>query len=125
MLDHHLMSSSIINASGPGMFVAISNSGETDEIIKLTQIARQKGCYTVGISQDGDSTLAKLAQYPVIHHGSEDVMLRSAATTSLMAQLFTIDVLYYAYVNKNADKILNMLKESKINIQTFFRNEDE
>ncbi|MDY0393646.1 hypothetical protein RWE15_03310 [Virgibacillus halophilus] len=50
-------------------------------------------------------------------------MLRSAATTSLMAQLFTIDVLYYAYVNKNADEILDMLKESKRNVQALFRKE--
>lgn len=124
-LDHHLMSSSLINANDSCMLVAISNSGETEELIKLTQIAKQKEFHTIGISQYGDSTLAKLVDYPIIHHGGEAVMLRSAATTSLMAQLFTIDVLYYAYVNKHSDKILNMLKESKINIQTFFRKENE
>lgn len=124
MLDHHLMGSSISNASDACMFVAISNSGETNEIIKLTQIAKQKNFYTVGVSQDSDSTLVELVDYPIIHHGGEAVMLRSAATTSLMAQLFTIDVLYYAYVKKHSDKILDMLKESKINIQAFFREED-
>ena len=124
MLDHHLMSSSIVNTSEPCIFVAISNSGETNEIVKLTQIAKQKGFHTIGITQYGESTLARLVDYPIIHHGGEAVMLRSAATTSLMAQLFIIDVLYYAYVNKNADKIMNMLKESKINIQAFFRKED-
>ena len=123
MLDHHLLGSSLINAGENCLFVAISNSGETNEVIKLTQIAKQKGFHTIGISQQENSTLAKLVDDPVIHHGGEAVMLRSAATTSLVSQLFTIDVLYYAYVNKNSKKILNMLKDSKINIQTFFRKE--
>ncbi len=123
MLDHHLLSSSLINAGENCLFVAISNSGETNEVIKLTQIAKQKGFHTIGISQKENSTLAKLVDYPVIHHGGEAVMLRSAATTSLVSQLFTVDVLYFAYVNKNSKKILNMLKDSKINIQTLFRKE--
>lgn len=42
-LDHHLLGSSLINASKDCMFVAISNSGETNEAIKLTQIAKQNG----------------------------------------------------------------------------------
>ncbi|MDY0393647.1 MurR/RpiR family transcriptional regulator [Virgibacillus halophilus] len=41
-VDHHLMASAMINASGPCMFVAISNSGETKEVLKLAQIAKQK-----------------------------------------------------------------------------------
>ncbi|WP_088053559.1 MurR/RpiR family transcriptional regulator [Virgibacillus dakarensis] len=124
MLDHHLLSSSLINAGEQSLFMAISNSGETNEIIKLTQIAKQRKLHTIGISQYENSTLAKLVDYPIIHHGGEAVMLRSAATTSLISQLFTIDMLYYAYVNKNSQKILNMLKESKISIQTFFHKEN-
>ncbi|MDY0405051.1 SIS domain-containing protein [Virgibacillus sp. 179-BFC.A HS] len=104
--------------------MAISNSGETNEVIKLTEIAKQKKIRTIGISQYENSTLAKLVDYPIIHHGGEAVMLRSAATTSLISQLFTIDVLYYAFVNKNLKKVLRVLKESKINIQTFFRKEN-
>lgn len=124
MLDHHLLSSSLIGADENSLFVAISNSGETDEIIKLTQIAKQKKLHTIGISQNENSTLAGLVDLPIIHHGGEAVMLRSAATTSLISQLFTIDILYYAFVNKNLKEILDVLKESKISIQTFFRKEN-
>ncbi|MDY0393282.1 MurR/RpiR family transcriptional regulator [Virgibacillus halophilus] len=123
-LDHHLLSSALISAGEQCMFVAISNSGETNEVNKLVEIANKKKMHTVGICQYENSTLTRLVEYPIIHHGGEAVMLRSAATTSLVAQLFTIDVLYYAYVNKHAKKILNMLKESKINIQTFFRKDN-
>lgn len=124
MLDHHLLSSSLISAEGRNMFVVISNSGETNEAVKLAQIAKQKNFCTVGISQNRNSTLAKLVDLPVIHSGGEAVMLRSAATTSLISQLFTVDVLYYAYANKHSKKIMSMLKESKINIQTFFHKEN-
>jgi len=120
-LDHHLLSSALISANDHSLFVAISNSGETNEVIKLTEIAKQKHLYTIGISQNASSTLAQLVDFPIIHHGGEAVMLRSAATTSLVSQLFTIDVLYYAYVNRHSQKILQMLKDSKINIQTFFK----
>lgn len=123
MLDHHLMSSSLINRQGAAVFIAISNSGETSEILKLTEMAQQSNVPTIGISQYEGSTLVKMADCPIIHHGGEKVMLRSAATTSLMSQLFMIDVLYFAYVNKNPERVLNMLKDSKINIQSFFHKE--
>lgn len=123
-LDHHLMASSVINTNNPCILIAISNSGETKEILKLTKIAQQNKLYTVGISKDGNSSLTQLVDYPIIHHGGEEVMLRSAATTSLMAQLFIIDVLYFSFMNQNPDQTLGMLKDSKINIQTFFREED-
>ncbi|MDL5042259.1 MurR/RpiR family transcriptional regulator [Heyndrickxia coagulans] len=123
-LDHHLLGSSLINASKDSMFVAISNSGETNEAIKLTQIAKQNGLFTAGITQKRDSTLARIVDVPLIHHGGEAVLLRSAATTSLAAQLFTIDVLYFAYVARHYEEIMHRLKNSKINIQTFFRKEN-
>ncbi|AEH54378.1 MurR/RpiR family transcriptional regulator [Heyndrickxia coagulans] len=123
-LDHHLLGSSLINASKDCMFVAISNSGETNEAIKLTQIAKQNGLFTAGITQKRDSTLARIVDVPLIHHGGEAVLLRSAATTSLAAQLFTIDVLYFAYVAQHYHEIMGRLKNSKINIQTFFRKEN-
>lgn len=123
-LDHHLLGSSLINASKDSMFVAISNSGETNEAIKLTQIAKQNGLFTAGITQKRDSTLARIVDVPLIHHGGEAVLLRSAATTSLAAQLFTIDVLYFAYVAQHYHEIMGRLKNSKINIQTFFRKEN-
>lgn len=123
-LDHHLLGSSLINASKDSMFVAISNSGETNEAIKLTQIAKQNGLFTAGITQKRDSTLARIVDVPLIHHGGEAVLLRSAATTSLAAQLFTIDVLYFAYVARHYHEIMGRLKNSKINIQTFFRKEN-
>ncbi|MED4933956.1 MurR/RpiR family transcriptional regulator [Heyndrickxia coagulans] len=123
-LDHHLLGSSLINASKDSMFVAISNSGETNEAIKLTQIAKQNGLFTAGITQKRDSTLARIVDVPLIHHGGEAVLLRSAATTSLAAQLFTIDVLYFAYVARHYEDIMHRLKNSKINIQTFFRKEN-
>ncbi|MEK5340385.1 MurR/RpiR family transcriptional regulator [Weizmannia sp. FSL W8-1119] len=123
-LDHHLLGSSLINASKDCMFVAISNSGETNEAIKLTLIAKQNGLFTAGITQKRDSTLARIVDVPLIHHGGEAVLLRSAATTSLAAQLFTIDVLYFAYVARHYEEIMHRLKNSKINIQTFFRKEN-
>ncbi|WP_235801537.1 MurR/RpiR family transcriptional regulator [Heyndrickxia acidiproducens] len=124
MQDHHLLGSSLINAAEDCVFIAISDSGETIEAIKLTRMAKQKGLLTAGITQKRDSTLAGIVDYPVIHHGGEAVMLRSAATTSLAAQLFTIDVLYYAYVNQHYHEIMRRLKNSKMNIQDFFRKEN-
>lgn len=120
MLDHHLLSAALTNAVDNCIFIGISNSGETNEVTRLTEIAKQKKIFTIGISQNRNSTLSKLVDLPIIHNGGEAVMLRSSATTSLVSQLFTIDVLYFAYINKHSKKILSMLKDSKINIQTFF-----
>ncbi|WP_253693385.1 MurR/RpiR family transcriptional regulator [Weizmannia acidilactici] len=123
MQDHHLLASSLANADQNSLFIAVSNSGETIETVKLMKIAKQRGLRTVAITQKQDSTLTEMVDFAVFHHGGEAVMLRSAATTSLAAQLFTINVLYFAYVSKHYSEAVGRLKTSKSRIQTFFRKD--
>lgn len=118
--DTHLFASFLTNAGPDSLFIAVSNSGETNEVVKLTQIAKRSGLPTVGIVRDKNSTLGQLADLVIIHGGGEAVLLRSAATTSLISQLFVVNVLYYAYLCKHYETALVQLKKSKINIQSNF-----
>ncbi|WP_353949072.1 MurR/RpiR family transcriptional regulator [Sporolactobacillus sp. Y61] len=123
--DHHLLASALINADPDCMLVAISNSGETDEVIKMVRIARQNGLYTVGISHNGTNQLSEQVDLSIRHGGGEPVLLRSAATTSLIAQLFTVDVLYYVYVCRHYESALKKIGASRIIIQKMFSGNGE
>ncbi|MCI1880574.1 MAG: MurR/RpiR family transcriptional regulator [Sporolactobacillus sp.] len=120
LLDHHLLASILINAGPDVLFVAVSNSGETKEVINLVKIAQQQNLTTIGILQKGNSRLGKLVDLAIAHGGGEGVLLRSAATTSLVSQLFIIDILYCTYICRHYDAAVNKLKDSRIIIRTMF-----
>ncbi len=47
------------------LLIAISNSGETEELVNLVPVARQLGVKVVSITQSRDSTLAKLSDLTI------------------------------------------------------------
>lgn len=76
------------------VFVAISNSGETEEVIKLLPFLRDNGNVIVGITGRDDSTLAKASQYHLnIAVPEEACLLQLAPTASTTAALAMGDAL--------------------------------
>lgn len=58
--DAHQMKISASLLSSNDMFVAISNSGETSELIDAAKIARNQGAYVVVITNFEGSTITKM-----------------------------------------------------------------
>lgn len=102
-LDTHFLSTAMASQSGNLTFIGISNSGENNETLSLAKVAKKYNVNIVGITQSQTSTLAKLADHYLIHDASSESSLRLAATSSLISQLMTVDILFYSYLSKDYD----------------------
>jgi arabinose-5-phosphate isomerase len=79
------------------IFIAISNSGETDEVLKLLPFLRDNGNRIIGITGNPDSTLAKNSHYHLnIEVPEEACPLQLAPTSSTTATLVMGDALTVA-----------------------------
>ncbi|GCF94931.1 RpiR family transcriptional regulator [Enterococcus florum] len=111
--DYHHMAGMMSSVGQGSLFVGVSNSGETRETIRLAQLATERGMKVIGLTSFEDSKLAKIATYSLISDHEGENPLRAAATVSLMAQLFVVDVFFLSYAAKHYDQTIELLKNTK------------
>ncbi|GAB5052514.1 MurR/RpiR family transcriptional regulator [Pediococcus ethanolidurans] len=119
-MDTHLIATGIVKPET--VLVLVSNTGETVESQKLAEVAKEHHVPVITITHSKKSSLAKKSDIILLHDDSEEnEKLRTAATTSLMAQLYVVDLLYYSYLTLNFDSNATILKESRNVIQKHFK----
>ena len=84
------------------IIVAISYSGETEDLLKTIPIIKKLGCSVIGVSGNEKSTLAKISDYhQLIRVGKEACPLDLAPTSSATATLVWGDALAISLMSKN------------------------
>lgn len=93
------------------VFIAISNSGETSELLQLLPLIRNIGCKLAGFTGNTSSTLSKLSDI-VINTGveKEACPLNMAPTASTTAQLAMGDALAVVLISKKQFKKTDFIK---------------
>lgn len=115
-LDHHLLASALGTNEKESLFIGISNSGKTSELIALVDIAKENGIYSIGITENRASPLAEKSDTVLLTVKGEEAPLRSAATVSLISQLYVIDVLFFYYASNNYDETLRKIQQSRTTV---------
>ena len=81
--------------------VAISYSGETEDLLKTIPIIKKLGCYVIGVSGNIESTLSKISDYhQLIKVKKEACPLDLAPTSSATATLVWGDALAISLMSK-------------------------
>jgi DNA-binding MurR/RpiR family transcriptional regulator len=91
--------------------IGISNTGRTDETIQMLTVAKATGAYTVAITGNPDSPLARLAD-AVLIAASPDGYLQPADLSARHCQLFVVDLLYLLIAQSNFDRTTRFLAAS-------------
>ena len=121
-LDTHLMAAALTAQKDQAVLILISNSGEKSDALHLAALAKSLNMPVIVLTHARDSRLANLATIILQHDDStESRTLRSAATTSLIAQLYVVDLLYYAFLERHFNKNVSQLSESHQVITDFFK----
>lgn len=111
-LDTHLMAVGL--AKPNSVLIVVSDSGETKESCHITRVASSLNIPIIAITHARNSTIAKNSTVALIYDdGGESGVLRTAATTSLLAQLYVVDLLYYAYLTEDFSNNKTRLVQSK------------
>lgn len=113
MPDVHQLIASLNAAPEGTLFIGISNSGETNEVASLNQVAKNRGLKTMSITEFGVNSLSKKTDINLNTARSKEVALRSAATSSLMSQFMLVDLLFYIYVLENYDVHMEYIQNSR------------
>lgn len=113
MQDPHNMISSIVSNTQEKLFIGISNSGKTNEVLKLMNIAMQNNCTTMSITQFGKNPIQELGKIKLEHARVDGQVYRTAATVSLHVQFYVIEVLFHAYASKHFDSVINNVIASR------------
>ncbi|GEL67947.1 MurR/RpiR family transcriptional regulator [Marinilactibacillus psychrotolerans] len=119
MSDPHVLLAAMSSPKENQVFFGISNSGETKEVVKILELAKENGYKTIALTQFGKNSLSKKADISLQHVRAQEGALRSAATSSLHAQFILVDILFYVYASKNYDKIINLIRHSREQIEKY------
>lgn len=113
--DIHNAAMYIANVSENDVVFVISFSGETLETLKIIELANQKGAATISLTRYGQSAISDSADIPLFISATREVPapFRSGATSSRLAQLHMIDILFVCVVTDQYALASDYLKEIK------------
>lgn len=88
------------------LLVAISHSGETNEIIKTVQLAKQNGVDIISITKKKESSLKTISDIH-LEYFSEETLLETGSISSKLAQIFLIDLIYTQVVKEKSSEAID------------------
>lgn len=100
--DEHtmLMMASIMNEED--LVFSISHSGNTREIVKMLEIAKENKAVTICVTGDEHSPVTEIADHTV-HYVSTESLFQTGAVSTKIAQLFVIDLIYTEVIRLSMD----------------------
>ncbi|KMK75132.1 MurR/RpiR family transcriptional regulator [Alkalihalobacillus pseudalcaliphilus] len=117
--DVHVAATAIANKGPEDVIVGISFSGNTQEVTKLLEIAKENHCQTISISKYGNSSITNLADINLYITAGNESTFRSGATASRIAQLHMIDILFMCYASKEYDETIQFLDRTRKTLDSF------
>ena len=91
--------------------IGISHSGNTKDVVKALEIAKEKGATTVAITGNEDSKIIEKADISLFTFSMEEPIYGDFMEGKV-SQLFIIDLLYIGVLLKNIPIFTNYLEES-------------
>ncbi|NEW07847.1 MurR/RpiR family transcriptional regulator [Paenibacillus sp. SYP-B3998] len=110
--DPHVQLTSAVGLKPGDIVVGISYSGETKEVIRALELAKERGSMTISITKYGSSTLSRLSDIPLCTSSTENE-IRSGAMASRITQLNVIDILYLGVASRDYEHSVKHLEESR------------
>lgn len=110
--DEHLIAAALASAPPNSLFMGVSYSGNTKEVLQLFRIAKKYGVRTIGLSRFGNHKVSELADLMLYTPQAPEATLRSGASGSRLAQLVMIDILFFAYASKQYEETIVRLGQT-------------
>ena len=115
--DIHMVAMQIANANENDVVMGISFSGETEDIVRVLDMANKKGVKTISLTSYGISPVSERAMIKLFASSSKEAPFRSGAMSSRLAQLHIIDIVFMCLATQQYDKTVNYLDQTRELIQ--------
>ncbi|MGP0585837.1 MurR/RpiR family transcriptional regulator [Paenibacillus timonensis] len=110
--DEHLIAAALASAPPGALFMGVSYSGNTKEVLQLFRVAQKYGVRTIGLSRFGNHKVSELADLMLYTPQAPEATLRSGASGSRLAQLVMIDILFFAYASTQYEETIVRLGQT-------------
>ncbi|WP_085524800.1 MurR/RpiR family transcriptional regulator [Tuberibacillus sp. Marseille-P3662] len=114
LTDMHMVAMNIANVKQGDVVFGISFSGETEEVVKILELAKHRRAITMSLTSYGTTPVSKIADINLYISASQEAVFRSAATSSRLAQLHLIDILFMCVVTNQYEDSVRRLDEARI-----------
>ncbi len=111
--DVHVLTMAMSTAPKGSVFIGVSYSAATPEVLQLMKFARKNELTTVSITGFGRSNLSDMSDFNLFTSLAPEAKVRSTATSSRHSQLFLIDVLYYVYASLDVDSSMEKIMKTR------------
>ena len=100
------------NLTNEDVVIAISNTGQTEDMIQSLSLARDKGSQIISITKYSKNYIADLANSNLFF-SSVEKPVRSAAMSSRIAMLNVIDILFISLASRNYERYTKLLENTQ------------
>ncbi|MFQ3791744.1 MurR/RpiR family transcriptional regulator [Staphylococcus nepalensis] len=100
------------NLTNEDVVIAISNTGQTEDMIQSLSLARDKGSQIISITKYSKNYIADLANVNLFF-SSVEKPVRSAAMSSRIAMLNVIDILFISLASRNYERYTKLLENTR------------
>ncbi|MGL4800619.1 MAG: MurR/RpiR family transcriptional regulator, partial [Cellulosilyticaceae bacterium] len=111
--DYDLQSLQADNMTEEDVAVVFSYSGQTKEMVRCCEKIHARGITIIAMTQVGASPVADLSTYR-LYVASKEVLIRSGAMSSRIAQLYMIDMLYSRYICRERDRAYKHIQQTQL-----------
>ena len=111
--DMHMAATQVANVNEQDVVVGISFSGETTEVAKILELANKKKAKTISLTKYGNYKVTKQAEINLYTSATTEPTFRSGATSSRIAQLHVIDILFMCVASHQYDETLKRLDATR------------
>ncbi|MES3713994.1 MurR/RpiR family transcriptional regulator [Staphylococcus ureilyticus] len=117
--ETHLLMTTMATHDEQDCIIFVTNQGSHSEMQSMAKVATDYNIPIITISSSNNNPVAKISDYTLIYGQTDENELRMAATTSLFAQLFTVDILYYRFIALNYQRSLDSITQSKMALDNY------
>jgi len=119
-LDFHYMLSLIPHLTEKDIFVAISTSGKTKDVLELSRFAKKRGAKVIALTNINKSPLYKEADIRLCTPNVEQDF-RVGSISSRMTQLTVIDTLYMSMFHHIGEKVVQKYYDARAEMESLRR----
>jgi len=102
-----------VNSDAKHAAIIFSYSGETREMIEITDILQKNGTNVIAITSSAMSTLSQLADLN-LSVSTRETIFRSGAMASRTSSLYIVDLLYAIYCSIDYEHASEMIQKTRI-----------
>jgi DNA-binding MurR/RpiR family transcriptional regulator len=111
--DVHMAATAIANKGPEDVVVGISFSGNTSEAAQLLELGQRRKTKTISITKYGNSLVTKFTDIHLYTSAAREATFRSGATSSRIAQLHMIDILFMYLASEAYGETIAHLDETR------------